>query len=327
MYWKVSSPSRLHFGLIDLTGDHGRIDGGSGAALAHPRVVVRVGRGQGRIEAPPALERLVRALADKLAIDINDYDVEIPEYFPAHVGLGSHTQQALAIGTALTKAAGRELSPKDIAKAAKRGGTSGIGVNIFSRGGLVIDGGHAFGPGQEKEECLPSSASRAGVPPLLARYDLPEEWRFALVTPETVPGAHGKKEIELFGEAFPLEPSDAGEVCRWVLTGLMPGAAAGDLDLLGRSLSALQTVGFKRREVELQPEPIIELGKVMVDAGAAGAGLTSFGPTVYALAGSATLAQRALDAAIAHLGKHDIDAEGWITAPDNQGVIITREND
>ena len=37
--WTVSAPARLHFGLIDLSGDHGRIDGGAGVAIESPRVV------------------------------------------------------------------------------------------------------------------------------------------------------------------------------------------------------------------------------------------------------------------------------------------------
>ena len=32
----INTPSRLHFGLIDLNGDYGRIDGGSGVSLTDP---------------------------------------------------------------------------------------------------------------------------------------------------------------------------------------------------------------------------------------------------------------------------------------------------
>lgn len=321
--YKVSAPSRLHFGLIDLTGDQGRIDGGAGVALAHPRIVVRAQPGRGSIEVPPDVEDLVRGLADRLRVDLDTIDIELIERVPAHVGLGSHTQLALTIGTALGLAAGRELTPREIARAAQRGGTSGIGVNIFGSGGLIVDGGHSFGKGKEKETCLPSSASRANVAPMLARYELPSEWRFALVTPSTEPGAHGTREIDLFRQSFPLNPADTGEVCRWVLMGLMPGAAAGDLELLGRSLSALQRVGFKKLEVSLQPTPIIDLGDIMVEAGAAGAGLSSFGPTVYALASDESRARAAVDAALDHLQRRGIEAEGWITPPDQQGARIT----
>ena len=324
MEYEVSAPSRLHFGLIDLTGDHDRIDGGAGVALEHPRIVVRARPGSGALDMPDEVVELARGLADRLRLDLHTVDVELVERVPAHVGLGSHTQLALALGTALGLAAGRELTPREIARAARRGGTSGIGVNIFSSGGLIVDGGHSFGPGKEKDRCLPSSASNADVAPLLARFELPAAWRFAVVSPHSEPGAHGAREVDLFKESFPLEPANTGEVCRWVLMGVMPAAATGDLELLGRSLSAIQRVGFKRLEVGLQPEPIIALGQVMVEAGAAGAGLSSFGPTVYALAGDDEKARAAVDAALDHLGRHGITADGWVTTPDSRGARITR---
>ncbi|MHA1233313.1 MAG: beta-ribofuranosylaminobenzene 5'-phosphate synthase, partial [Candidatus Helarchaeota archaeon] len=39
---KISTPSRLHFGLIDLNGKFGRIDGGIGVSLNYPNVVLEV---------------------------------------------------------------------------------------------------------------------------------------------------------------------------------------------------------------------------------------------------------------------------------------------
>ncbi len=322
MNWIVSAPSRLHFGLIDLTGDHGRIDGGAGVALESPRVVVQARHGSGRLEMPDELIDRVRGLADSLRIDLSSLDLELLERFPAHVGLGSHTQMVLAFGTAMCRASGCERSPLEIARLAGRGGTSGIGVNVFSKGGLVIDGGHSFGPGLEKESCLPSSASNAGPAPLLARYHLPEEWRFALITPRTEQGAHGQHEVDLFQEAFPLPTSETGEVCRRVLMELMPGARAGDLELLGRCLTALQRVGFKKREVALQPAPVRSLIDLVVEAGAAGAGLSSFGPTIYALTTDQDHAETVIDAARAYLAARGIDADAWITKPDNHGAIV-----
>lgn len=325
MYWKISSPSRLHFGLIDLTGDHGRIDGGTGVAINEPRIIVKSRKGTGQLDIPEDLNDLVKGLSDRLNIDLNSVDLELVQRFPSHVGLGSHTQIALAIGTALSRASSGTHTPRQIAQAAKRGGTSGIGVNVFSDGGLVIDGGHSFGPGQEKEQCLPSSASRADVAPMLARYDLPEQWRFVLITPRTELGAHGKREVDLFGEAFPLDPADTGEVCRRILLGLMPGAKQGNIELLGQSLSALQSIGFKRHEVSLQPKPVVDMMEIMLRSGATGAGLSSFGPTVYALTADESVGQKVLKAALSHLDQHNIEADGWVTQADNRGAIIEQQ--
>ena len=40
----VSSPSRLHFTLIDLNGELGRVDAGIGVALNEPSLKIRVSR-------------------------------------------------------------------------------------------------------------------------------------------------------------------------------------------------------------------------------------------------------------------------------------------
>ena len=39
---RLSTPSRLHFGLIDFNGELGRIDGGAGVAISRPRNVLSV---------------------------------------------------------------------------------------------------------------------------------------------------------------------------------------------------------------------------------------------------------------------------------------------
>lgn len=323
--WTVSAPARLHFGLLDLTGDHGRIDGGSGVAISSPRVTVRARRVAGGALPPEPVAELARRLADRLQIDLSTVELELAESLPEHVGLGSHTALALALGTAMARAALAEPPPpEEVARAAGRGGTSGIGVHAFARGGLVVEGGHSFGPGREKEACGPSSASRAPGAPLLARFELPEPVRFALVTPRTGCGANGAREVSLFAEAFPLPAAETGEVCRRVLLGLMPAAARSDVAGLGAALRALQDVGFKRREVALLPAAVRELLDVALEAGAAGAGLSSFGPTVYALCEDESVASAVVATSSAHLRDRGIEADGWVAAPDNLGAVVTK---
>ena len=60
---------------------------------------------------------------------------------PAHVGLGSGTQLGLAVGAALARLAGLQLSTDEIALAVGRGLHSGIGIATFQHGGFVLDGG------------------------------------------------------------------------------------------------------------------------------------------------------------------------------------------
>ncbi|MCX6685876.1 MAG: DUF98 domain-containing protein, partial [Methanoregula sp.] len=55
-----------------------------------------------------------------------------------------------------------------------------------------------------------------------------------------------------------------------------------DLDLFGSSINAVQNLGFKKVELSLQPPQIQGLLGAMRAAGAAGAGMSSFGPALYA---------------------------------------------
>ena len=62
---------------------------------------------------------------------------------------------------------------KELSTIVGRGGTSGIGTYVNELGGLIVDGGHSL---VEKPGFLPSGASKASPPPLIARYEFPEEW-------------------------------------------------------------------------------------------------------------------------------------------------------
>ena len=41
---KIRTPARLHFSLIDLSGELGRIDGGIGVALAKPNWNIQISK-------------------------------------------------------------------------------------------------------------------------------------------------------------------------------------------------------------------------------------------------------------------------------------------
>jgi beta-ribofuranosylaminobenzene 5'-phosphate synthase len=62
---------------------------------------------------------------------------------------------------------------------------------------------------------------------------------------------------------------------------LLPALAEEDIVTFGKSINAIQKLGFKKREVELQPVSKA-LMQILRDDGAFGAGMSSFGPTVYA---------------------------------------------
>jgi beta-ribofuranosylaminobenzene 5'-phosphate synthase len=285
----VRTPSRIHVTLLDMNGGLGRVDGGIGIALDNPAVLLEA-------QASPTLE--VRGCDDRTATLVREcagnvlaalrvggsVAITIREHFPAHRGLGSGSQLALATAQACMELYGKTLSTVELARIAGRGGTSGIGTAAFDHGGFIIDGGHRFGLGQQKTGFAPSSASK-GVqpPPVLVRHDFPGDWRILLATPALSEGASGGREREIFKSCCPVPVDEVRALCHEVLMRMLPGIAEKDIDLFGSSVNAIQSLGFKKIELSFQPREVSGLLDTMRDAGAAGAGMSSFGPTLYAI--------------------------------------------
>lgn len=276
---RVTTPSRVHIGLIDLNASIGRIDGGIGIALEEPRIRLRAEPAEGIEVTGPLAERA--SAAAKRTIEALHLDrgirIEVEEAYGQHLGLGSGTQIALAAGKAVSALNGLRLDAWEIARIVGRGGTSGIGVAAFEGGGFILDGGHST---KVKQGFAPSSASRAPPPPLLARHPFP--WKVVLVIPRVPGDFYGGLELGIFQRYCPIPRQEVERVSHLVLMGLLPALAEGDIAIFGRFVNELQSAGFKGIEVGLQPPVVREL---MTHARlyAPGVGLSSFGPTIYCI--------------------------------------------
>ncbi len=276
---QVVSPSRLHITLIDLNGALGRTDGGVGLTLDYPSFKINAKKDtQLSVSGTTEFAEKIRkaALAVLTPHNIEAVAINVVQEFPVHVGLGSGTQVALAVGTAISELYDLNLNPTSIARLTGRGGTSGIGVAAFERGGFIIDGGH-----KGKTEFSPSSASgKYGPAPIIVRHDFPD-WAIVLAIPN-LRGASDEREIDVFQKQCPLPLSEVQELCHVILMEMLPAVVERDIESFGRSINQVQTIGFKRRELELQPF-CAQLVRFMRENGAVGAGMSSFGPVVYGI--------------------------------------------
>jgi beta-ribofuranosylaminobenzene 5'-phosphate synthase len=114
-------------------------------------------------------------------------------------------------------------------------------------------------------------------------HDFPGDWRILLATPSLPEGASGSREAEIFKNCCPVPLDEVRTLCHEVLMRMLPGIAERDLDQFGTSVNAIQELGFKKVELSFQPREITGLLDTMRAAGAAGAGMSSFGPTLYAI--------------------------------------------
>ena len=291
----IKTPSRLHLTLIDMNGTYGRIDGGVGITIENPQLILEV-------ESIPNedieiifyesknlsnlredyIKRIQSAAAKmKQFLGINHgFKFTVKKVFLSHSGLGSGTQLSLAVGRAVSNFHHRKLDASKIAQIVGRGGTSGIGVRAFDHGGFIVDGGHNKA---QKTDFMPSSASKASPPPLLARYDFPNDWKIVLAIPKIDDRVSGLKEVNIFQDYCPIPLKEVEKLSHIILMKMMPSVVEKDLDSFGFSVNQIQEIGFKKVELQLQNPIIKQIMDNMRNTGAAGVGMSSFGPTIYAV--------------------------------------------
>ncbi|MCK9632351.1 MAG: beta-ribofuranosylaminobenzene 5'-phosphate synthase [Methanoregula sp.] len=322
----VDTPSRVHISLIDMHGGSGRVDGGIGITLDNPGILIEA-------ELSPVLsvtgcDPKMKERIGQVAVDVlhklglgGSVAITVRQQFPAHVGLGCGSQLALAVAKAITELHDRHHSARELARLTGRGGTSGIGTAAFDHGGFILDGGHRFGAGCEKSDFRPSAASRGvSPPPVLARHEFPEDWKVLLAVPDLPPGASGGHEVDIFRTRCPVPLDEVRALTHEVLMRMLPGLVEHDLDLFGSSISAVQGLGFKNVELSLQPPAVTGLLSAMRDAGAAGAGMSSFGPAVYAVGDTGM--QDIEKAARASMAGHAIGGTTLVTSARNRGAVV-----
>jgi len=281
---RVGAHSRLHMALIDLNGNLGRIDGGFGVALRKPTIKLEIEESN-KTSLEPYSELLARTLR-KAKKELNydkDVMVRLVDDYPQHVGLGHETQMMLTVGSAICKLKGIDVSTRDLAWRMGRGGTSGIGVSTFETGGFVVDAGHSFGPNKAKSDFFPSTYSNAPPPPVIFRCEFPEDWKVILVIPEVSKKLFGETELNIFQRFCPIPAADVERISRIVLFQIIPSVLEKDLDVFGDALSMIRKIGFKKIELDQQHQVVSETIDVIERNDIKAVGLSSMGPTVFAV--------------------------------------------
>jgi len=281
----LKTPSRLHLGVLDLNGSLNRIFGSIGVTLHRPGITLEVTHSKSLVvqgDATGKVEALVKRFLYRYQIG-EPVKVDLRERIPEHVGLGSGTQLSLAVALALAKFFHKKIPVEELARTMVRGRRSGIGIGAFTQGGFLVDGGHRL----DSEAGVRNPESRIQVPPILFRYPFPENWIFLVVIPEVKKGLSGEKEEAAFRRLPPASSFCVGEICRILVMQMLPALIERDLKSFGEALTRIQRLVGSYFEVVqggLFADKICEeLIDYMLACGAAGAGQSSWGPTVYGL--------------------------------------------
>jgi len=283
----VEAPGRLHFGVLDLRGGLGRWFGGIGTAAPAPTLLISAYPSDTVEVSGDDADRAAGFAREFLTYHGLEAGVRLflHRTLPAHSGLGSGTQLALAIARAMAELYDIKADASGLARAVGRARRSAIGTWTFSGGGLVLEGGRR--------------RDGNGVAPLLARIPFPPTWRCIVVIPKATPGISGADETAAFDEIPQPSERDVEHVSHLVLMALLPALAEADLATFGAALNRIQTTtGQWFASVQGGPFAIgasEELVRRMSELGAIGVGQSSWGPAVYGIVEGDEAATRLAD--------------------------------
>lgn len=310
----VEAAARLHLGVLDLRGTLGRSFGGIGASAPGPTLLVSAAPHDSLAVDGAGAERaadFARRFLDHFALP-HAAHVRVHRALPAHSGLGSGTQLALAVARALAGVHGVAADAPALARAVGRTRRSAIGTWLFDGGGFVLEGGRRTG---------------GDAAPLLARLAIPPSWRCVVAVPAAPAGVSGAEEARAFATLAAPPERDAERVAHLVLMALMPALAEADLATFGRALTRIQEITgewFARVQGgTFAPGPGAELVRRMREWGAAGVGQSSWGPAVYGIVDGDRAA-----AALAARVRTALDGAGAVYAGPfrAQGARVWRES-
>lgn len=290
---EVIAPSRLHLGFLDMEGGLGRKFASLGITLDGPKTHLTATPASTTTVCGPSAERAVKVLS-RLSAELglsSPVTLTIHQAIAEHVGLGSGTQMSLAIGIALSRLAGKDTTPRQIANVLDRGARSGIGIAGFETGGVILDGGRANGSG-------PTHALKTDVPPVLSRLPFPDDWRIILISDDQFQGLSGTAEVEGFKTLPPFPAELAGRLCRLMIMRILPALAEKDLTGFGSGVTELQSImgdHFAASQGGRFTSPnVAEVLSWFQSQGVHGIGQSSWGPTGFALVPSQNDAENLL---------------------------------
>ncbi|MCW8802526.1 MAG: kinase [Candidatus Bathyarchaeota archaeon] len=314
----VKTPARLHFGLIDINGEMGRMFGGLGVAVDTPNVVLEAEESETFCVTGKNSER-AEFFAKKFLETYNlesKVKIHVKQTITEHIGLGSGTQLALAVASALSKLFNVNASLQELSLSMGRMKRTGVGTAVFGQGGFVVDGGKQTKNGIFVPESLP---------PLIFHESFPENWKFVVAVPDVKKGLAKTEEKTAFAKAPPMPAQAVGEVCRLVMMKLLPSLVDRDIKSFGEALTRIQVVvGDCFADVQGGTFSSMEAAETinfMKTCGAYGVGQSSWGPAVYGLVNGDAQAKLLQDKVKNFLNDNG-GGEVFVASANNTGATI-----
>jgi beta-RFAP synthase len=315
---RVTTASRLHFGMFSFGQSGVRQFGGVGLMIDEPAIRLRITPAERTEAVGPLAERaapFARSVISELKpSDVPGVRMKIETSPREHVGLGSGTQLGLAVAAGICALNSAEMvPPAELARLAGRFGRSSIGTHGFALGGLLVEAGR---DGTEH------------LSPLIARIELPAEWRFLLVMPKRAVGLFGAAEREAFGRIPPVPLATTETLAREALLHVLPAAIEADFDEFSRSLYRYGTTAGEcfasQQHGAFLDRRTAEIAATVRRLGCEGVGQSSWGPTLFAAVRNETAGHELANRLRGEIDLGDYDM--LVTRPCNHGATIEVEH-
>ena len=319
----VSAPSRLHFGLLSIGDATARKFGGAGLMIESPRTQVTVWQSDSfeLTVADDSRQAVLASIANwqsKLAspaqksVAIDDLPLGMKvNAAPRHSGLGSGTQLAFAVATALHLLNEQTVpSSEDLALAMGRGKRSAIGSYGFHQGGFLVDRG----------------IDNEAIAPLDMRIDFPDDWKVVLLEPKVDrdDGVFGAAELEAFKTLPATTPEESEKLISLLSQQIVPAVLSHNFSMFAKSVteyghrsglfySPIQGGAYASPSATKIVERVTEFGEYAI-------GQSSWGPLLFAIAKSEKEAHRLVD----YLSEHceDVGCHVSVTSANNRGMTV-----
>lgn len=287
---QIKSNARLHLSLFSMHDTGLRINGGIGFAIESPSIIIKANTSEqftidDRREfglTNGAKEILIQSLEkahDSYTLN-HKVSIEISGDAVAHHGFGSGTAIRLSCLEALMILNNVELTNSELIRLSGRGGTSGIGVNTYFSGGVILD----LGVKNTNSTHKPSSISKNSLSPfMLQQADMPI-WDIGICIPKKIKPLTHEQEIEFFNKTCPISESEAHKALYHSVMGVFASICENDKEGFEYSIRELQECEWKKAERNYHRDTLYDIENILYDAGATTVGMSSLGPSLYFLA-------------------------------------------
>jgi len=313
---------RLHLTLIGMNKEGYRINGGVGFTVQEPSLRLHFSRSEGFAlsdtrYSPFSRQEILRIkkIIDQEKRKIrarHNIRIEIKGEMPTHFGFGSSSATRLACLEALYLLNNKKPERERLVFSSGRGGTSGIGINVYFDGGLVIDLGRktkdfSYRPSQLSE-------NRKKLPLMMQRIEMPK-WEVGICIPNKIPHKSEKEEARFFRKTCPISSSEVYKTLYNVIYGLYSAVREKDKKTFCLALQSIQQCAWKLAERKQYGESLFRIEQKLYKCGAEAVGMSSLGPSLFFLAKDVKVVVEKMKTGI-------VDCKLLVTKPSNSGRNI-----